>query len=76
MKIFDESTYDYEEVDPHPERSPEFADAIYHLLSFQPSDEFRDFLISLLPGGVYDPPPPPGRLRRVASRAKRALTPS
>ncbi len=76
LKIFDESAYDYEEVDPHPEESPEFAEAIYYLLSFQPSDDLRDFLISLLPGGVYDPPPPPGRLRRVFSRAKRALTPS
>jgi hypothetical protein len=76
VQILDRSKYEMEEVDPHPERSPEFADAIYHLLSFDPSEDYRKFLISLLPGGVYDPPPPPGRLRRVASRAKRALTPS
>ncbi len=76
VQILDRSKYELEEVDPHPERSPEFADAIYHLLSFDPSEDYREFLISLLPGGVYDPPPPPGRLRRVASRAKRALTPS
>lgn len=75
LKIFDESAYDYEEIDPHPEQSPEFADAIYYLLSFRPSDDLRDFLISLLPDGIYDPPPPPGTLRRVASRAKRALAP-
>ena len=76
LKIFDDSAYDYEEIDPHPEESPEFADAIYYLLSFEPSEDYREMLISFLPGGVYDPPPSPGRLRRVASRAKRALAPS
>ncbi len=76
VQILDRSKYELEEIDPHPEESPEFADAIYHLLSFDPTEDYREFLISLLPGGVYDPPPPPGRLRRVASRAKRALTPS
>lgn len=76
VQILDRSKYEMEELDPHPEQSPGFADAIYYLLSFDPAEDYREFLISLLPGGVYDPPPPPGLLRRVTSRAKRTLTPS
>ncbi len=74
VQILDRSKYELEEVDPHPEESPEFADAIYHLLSFDPTEDYREFLISLLPGGVYDPSPPPGRLRRAAGKVKRTLT--
>ena len=74
MKILDRSKYELEDPDPHPERSPEYTDAIYYLLSFDPSDDFREFLTALLPGGVYDPPAPPGRLRRAAGKVKRTLT--
>ncbi|MFM9043857.1 MAG: hypothetical protein ACKOPI_06960 [bacterium] len=74
VQILDESKYELEELDPHPERSPEYTDAIYYLLSFDPAEDYREFLISLLPGGVYDPPAPPGRLRRAAGKVKRTLT--
>jgi hypothetical protein len=76
VQVLDRSKYELEELDPHPDKSPGFVDAIYYLLSFEPAEDYRELLISLLPGGVYDPPPPPGRMRRVAGRAKRALTPS
>lgn len=78
LSILDESAYDFEEFDPDADQSPEYADAIYYLLSFNPADDYRDYLISLLPGGVYDPPSPSplSRLRGVAAQARRRLKPS
>lgn len=76
LKILDQSGYDFDPPDPQPEASPEYTEAIYHLLSFEPGEALIAYLVSLLPGGVYDPPPPPGLLRRAAGKVKRVLTPS
>lgn len=73
LKIFDESAYEFEELDPQADQSPEYAEAIYYLLSFDPAEDYRDYLISLLPGGVYDPPSPPSRLRRAAGKLKGSI---
>lgn len=70
LSVLDESRYELEPVDPRAAESPEFAEAVRHLLSFPPDEPLRSVLVSLLPEGASGIPAPPGLVRRVVDRVR------